>query len=135
MELIYFISGILTVGIVYGVNLLRHIKSSHTELLAKYQSHSNISSIRSSEMDEKIRDMEAYVGDIQTKLEKDSYKATTRLSKDMEKQFQIVGKLDSKVVNNINTTEKSLEKAFTEIQTMKNQIRALGEDPNFISRY
>ena len=135
MELIYFISGILTVGIVYGVNLLRHIKSSHTELLAKYQSHSNISSIRSSEMDEKIRDMEAYVGDIQTKLEKDSYKATTRLSKDMEKQFQIVGKLDSKVVNNINTTEKSLEKAFTEIQTMKNQIRVLGEDPNFISRY
>ena len=86
-------------------------------------------------MDEKIRDMEVYVGDIQTKLEKDSYKATTRLSKDMEKQFQIVGKLDSKVVNNINTTEKSLEKAFTEIQTMKNQIRALGEDPNFISRY
>lgn len=135
MELIYFISGILTVGIVYGVNLLRHIKSSHTELLTKYQSQSNISSIRSSEMDEKIRDMEVYVGDIQTKLEKDSYKATTRLSKDMEKQFQIVGKLDSKVVNNINTTEKSLEKAFTEIQTMKNQIRALGEDPNFISRY
>lgn len=135
MELIYFISGILTVGIVYGVNLLRHIKSSHTELLAKYQSQSNISSIRSSEMDEKIRDMEVYVGDFQTKLEKDSYKATTRLSKDMEKQFQIVGKLDSKVVNNINTTEKSLEKAFTEIQTMKNQIRALGEDPNFISRY
>ena len=122
MELIYFISGILTVGIVYGVNLLRHIKYSHTELLAKYQSQSNISSIRSSEIDEKIRDMEAYVGDIQTKLEKDSYKATTRLSKDMEKQFQIVGKLDSKVVNNINTTEKSLEKAFTEIQTMKNQI-------------
>ena len=28
-----------------------------------------------------------------------------------------------------------IAKAFTEIQTMKNQIRALGEDPNFISRY
>ena len=33
MELIYFISGILTVGTVYGVLLLRKVKSSHTELL------------------------------------------------------------------------------------------------------
>ena len=86
-------------------------------------------------MDEKIRDMEVYVGDIQAKLEEDSYKATTKLSKDMERQGQQIGKLDNKVVNNINITGKNLEKAFTEIQTMKNQIRALGEDPNFVSRY
>ena len=64
MELIYFISGILTVGVVYGVNLLRHIKSSHTDLLDKYQSQSNISSLRYSEMGEMVDEMKLYVNDI-----------------------------------------------------------------------
>ena len=80
MELIYFISGILTVGVVYGVRLLSKVKSSHTELLAKYQSHSNISSIRYSEMGDMIEEMKVYVGDIQGKLSKDSYKETVKLN-------------------------------------------------------
>ena len=69
MELIYFISGILTVGIVYGINLLRHVKSSHTELLAKYQSQSNISSIRYGDLGVDLKAVEDLVMDISSKME------------------------------------------------------------------
>ena len=135
MELIYFISGILTAGIVYGANLLRHIKSSHTDLLDKYQSQSNISSLRYSEMGEMIKEMKLYVNDIQDKLSKDSYTETTRLLGKIKDYSNELDDVRSKLNKDINMTEKSFNKVFSDIQSLKNQIKALGEDPNFLSRY
>mgnify|MGYP001460255483 FL=1 len=135
MELIYFISGILTVGVVYGVNLLRHIKSSHTDLLDKYQSQSNISSLRYSEMGEMVDEMKLYVNDIQTKLEKDSYKEMVTLKKKLDNNSKEVKDLKDKLNININTADRSFSQVFNEIQTVKSQVKKLGEDPNFISRY
>ena len=135
MELIYFISGILTVGVVYGVRLLSKVKSSHTELLAKYQSHSNISSIRYSEMGDMIEEMKVYVGDIQGKLSKDSYKETVKLKKILDTFNTDLARVEKKVSSDIDLTEKSFTKAFSEIQQLKNTIKALKEDPNFLNRY
>tara|TARA_Y100000114_G_C11577760_1_gene239559 strand:+ start:50 stop:457 length:408 start_codon:yes stop_codon:yes gene_type:complete len=135
MELIYFISGILTAGIVYGANLLRHIKSSHTEILDKYQSQSNISSLRYSEMGEMVKEMKLYVNDIQDKLSKDSYTETTRLLGKIKDYSNELDDVRSKLNKDINMTEKSFNKVFSDIQSLKNQIKALGEDPNFLSRY
>ena len=135
MELIYFISGILTAGVAYGVNLLRHVKSSHTELLDKYTKSSTISSIRYSEMGDMIEEMKMYVNDIQDKMEKDSYRETVKLLKEVEEYSIKIRNLESKVVDDINRTEKSFVKTTNDIQTLKNQIQKLGEDPNFISRY
>ena len=80
MELIYFISGILTVGVGYGVVLLRKVKSSHTELLKKYQSQSNISSIRESDFEVKIKDLNTLLLDIQGKMEKDQYASISEIN-------------------------------------------------------
>ena len=135
MELIYFISGILTVGVVYGVNLLRHVKSSHTDLLDKYQSQSNISSLRYSEIGEMVDEMKLYVNDIQTKLEKDSYKEMVTLKKKLDNNSKEVKDLRDKLDININTADRSFSQVFNEIQTVKSQVKKLGEDPNFISRY
>ncbi len=135
MELIYFISGILTVGVVYGVNLLRHVKSSHTNLLDKYQSQSNISSLRYSEMGEMVDEMKLYVNDIQAKLEKDSYKEIVTLKKKLDNNSKEVKDLKDKLNIDINTADRSFSKVFNEIQTVKSQVKKLGEDPNFISRY
>ena len=135
MELIYFISGILTVGVVYGVRLLSKVKSSHTELLAKYQSHSNISSIRYSEMGDMIEEMKVYVGDIQGKLSKDSYKETVKLKKVLDTFNTDLARVEKKVSSDIDLTEKSFTKVFSEIQQLKNTIKALKEDLNFLNRY
>ena len=135
MELIYFISGILTVGIVYGINLLRHVKSSHTELLAKYQSQSNISSIRYGDMDEELKGLKILIGDIQSKMEKDQYENLSEINKTISEVKDLAVSNKDKALKTELYQNGNIEKAFNEIQTMKNQIRALGEDPNFISRY
>ena len=135
MELIYFISGILTVGIVYGINLLRYVKSSHTELLAKYQSQSNISSIRYGDMDEELKGLKILIGDIQSKMEKDQYENLSEINKTISEVKGLAVSNKDKALKTELYQNGNIEKAFNEIQTIKNQIRALGEDPNFISRY
>ena len=81
MELIYFISGILTVGVVYGVVLFQKIKLSHTELLGTSQSLLNISSIRSAEFEEQLGDLKILIVDIQSSMEKDQYKSLSAVNK------------------------------------------------------
>ena len=139
MELIYFISGILTAGVVYGVSLLRHVKSSHTDLLNKYDKSTSISSLRHSEVGEMVDDMKLYVNDIQDKLSKDSYSETIKLSEQLnvftENIEDRLNVLEKKVTDDIKLTDKSFNKVFTEIQAAKNSVKALGENPNFLSKY
>ena len=139
MELIYFISGILTAGVVYGVSLLRHVKSSHTDLLNKYDKSTSISSLRHSEVGEMVDDMKLYVNDIQDKLSKDSYSETIKLSEQLnvftENIEDRLNVLEKKVSDDIKLTDKSFNKVFTEIQAAKNSVKALGENPNFLSKY
>ena len=82
-----------------------------------------------------IEEMKMYVNDIQDKMEKDSYRETVKLLKEVEEYSIKIRNLESKVVDDINRTEKSFVKTTNDIQTLKNQIQKLGEDPNFISRY
>tara|TARA_B100000497_G_C7538275_1_gene325924 strand:- start:532 stop:828 length:297 start_codon:yes stop_codon:yes gene_type:complete len=85
MELIYFISGILTVGVVYGVILLRTVKSSHAELLTRHQSQSNISSIRNADIDDAIDSLKLLMNDIQSSMEKDQYENLSEINKRIKK--------------------------------------------------
>ena len=135
MEVIYFISGVLTAGVVYGVNLLRHVKSSHTELLNKYNKSNAISSLRHSEVGEMVDEMKVYVNDIQDKLNKDSYAGNIKLTRDFKRMEKILDTEKKKLELDIKTTNDSFTKAFGEIQQLKNQLKAIGEDPNFLSRY
>ena len=135
MEVIYFISGVLTAGVVYGVNLLRHVKSSHTELLNKYDKSNAISSLRHSEVGEMVDEMKVYVNDIHDKLNQDSYDGNIKLTRDFKRMEKILDTEKKKLELDIKTTNDSFTKAFGEIQQLKNQLKAMGEDPNFLSRY
>jgi len=135
MELIYFISGILSVGILYGIRLLRSVKSSHTELLARHQSQSNISSIRNADLDDQLDSLKLLIGDIQSNMEKDQYESLSVINRR-------INELDAvayKNLENSNLTKKTNDgnfgKIFNEIQQLKNNIKTLGQDPNFLSRY
>lgn len=135
MELIYFISGILTVGVVYGVILLRSVKSSHTELLTRYQSQSNISSIRFNEYKNELEDLNILLGDIQGKMEKDQYESVSEINKEIKalgtSLNETVGRMDFAMKSN----EKNFSTVFNDVQQLKNNVKILGQDPNFVSRY
>ena len=135
MELIYFISGIITVLAIYSAVYLRSVRSKYNDLLASLQSSSNISSIRYGDMDEELKGLKILIGDIQSKMEKDQYENLSEINKTISEVKDLAVSNKDKALKTELYQNGNIEKAFNEIQTMKNQIRALGEDPNFISRY
>ncbi len=135
MELIYFISGILTVGVVYGIILLRAVKSSHTELLARYQLQSNLSSIRNADIDDAIDGLELLIKDIQTNMEKDQYESLGNINKRIKELDTVVyGNMD-KIKQSNQVFNKNVTDAFNEITQLKQNLKILGQDPNMLSRY
>ena len=135
MEIIYFISGILTVGVGYGVVLLRKVKSSHTELLKKYQSQSNISSIRESEFDIKIKDLNTLLLDIQGKMEKDQYASISEINERIKFLEGLITKNTQNINKSANTFNKDIAEVFNQTSQLKRNLKKLGEDPNMVSRY
>jgi hypothetical protein len=135
MELLYFISGILSVGVLYGIWLLRTVKSSHTDLLARYQSQSNISSIRNSDLEDELEGLKVLVLDIQSNMEKDQYESVSGINKKINEIETIVKGNVDKIGFASGANEKNFTTAFNEIQQLKNNLKALGQDPNMLSRY
>ena len=135
MELIYFISGILTVGVVYGIVLLRAVKSSHTELLARHQLQSNISSIRNVDIDDAMGDLKLLVSDIQSNMEKDQYESLSEINRRMNELDAVAYKNLENANLTRQTNDGNFGKIFNEIQQIKTSVKTLGQDPNFVSRY
>ena len=90
MEILYFIAGILSVGVIYGIILLRSVKLSHTDLLARHQSQSNISSIRYSELDEDLNIVEEMIMDISATMEKDQYESLAGINVKIEEISSLI---------------------------------------------
>ena len=135
MELLYFISGILSVVIIYGVYLLRTVKFSHTDLLARHQSQSNISSIRNLDLEKGLEDLKVLVMDIQANMEKDQYENLGNINKRIKELDTVVyGNVD-KIKQSNQVFNKNITDAFNEIQQLKRGLKALGQDPNMLSRY
>ena len=135
MEIIYFISGILTVGVGYGVVLLRKVRYSHTDLLERYQSQSNISSIRESDFDVKIKDLNTLLLDIQGKMEKDQYASISEINERIKFLEGLISKNTQNTNNVANTFNKDIAEAFSQINQLKRNLNKIGEDPNMVSRY
>ena len=135
MEIIYFISGILNVGVVYGIVLLRKVKYSHTELLKKYQSQSNISSIRESDFDVRIKDLNTLLLDIQGKMEKEQYASISEINERIKFLEGLISKNTQNTNKAANTFNKDIAEVFSQINQLKRNLNKIGEDPNMVSRY
>lgn len=135
MEILYFIAGILSVGIVYGITLLRSVKSSHTEMLARHQSQSNISSIRYGDLSDDLKTLEDMVMDIQSNMEKDQYESLSEINGKLRDGILLAEANNRKIADNAKVFNKNVTDAFTQIQQLRNNIKALGQDQQGISRY
>ena len=135
MELLYFISGILTVGVVYGIILLRAVKSSHTELLTRHQSQLNISSIRNNEFEGQLGDLKILIGDIQESMKKDQYENLSEINGKLRSGVLLAETNSRKISENEMVFNKNISDAFSEIQQVKVNLKALIQDPSLLSRY
>jgi len=135
MEILYFIAGILSAGIVYGVTLLRSVKSSHTEMLTRHQSHLNISSMRSIDVDEAIEDLRLLVNDIQSNMEKDQYESLSEINGKLRDGILLAEANNRKISDNAKVFNKNVTDAFTQIQQIRNSVKTLAQNPNMTSNY
>tara|TARA_B110000027_G_C16087759_1_gene286831 strand:+ start:459 stop:866 length:408 start_codon:yes stop_codon:yes gene_type:complete len=135
MEILYFIAGILSVGIVYGITLLRSVKSSHTEMLARHQSQSNISSIRNADLDDQLDSLKLLISDIQSNMEKDQYESLSEINGKLRDGILLAEANNRKIADNAKVFNKNVTDAFTQIQQLRNNIKALGQDQQGVSRY
>ena len=132
MELLYFISGILSVGIAYSIVLLRKNQASYADATARLQSHLNISSLRYEEMNEDLKAVEDLVMDLTSKMEKDQYSSVSEINKKIGELGEMANAMNVRISANQKIMETSISRTSTEINTLKNSFKQLGQDPNFI---
>ena len=132
MELLYFISGILTVGIVYSIVLLRKNQSSYADATARLQSHLNISSLRYEEVNEDLKAVEDLVMNLTSQMEKDQYSSVSEINKSIGEIKEMTNAMNVRISANQKIMETSISRTSTEINTLKNSFKQLGQDPNFI---
>ena len=135
MELLFFISGVLSVAWLHGVFQIRKIQRKYTEVLASLQHTSNISSLRYGETNEKLDETNLYIQDVKSSLESDTYTGINDVGKRLTEFETLFKSVTDRNNNFINTTEGEVRKLYGEIQITQAMIRALKEDPNFNNRY
>lgn len=131
MELLYFIAGILSVGVMYGVVLLRKVRSTHTELLDKTNLQSNLTSIRVEEVEKEMEDFKALIFDIKNKMDNDQYESIAEINSRIKELNKVAyGNLDK--INFANQqTDGNFSTIFTELGQLKQTVKIMGQDPNF----
>ena len=135
MELIYFILGLLTAAVLYGVYLLHRVYKSHTEVLAHNQTVINHSSIEYAQTREELRELESYIQLVKENMEKDSYQSIV----DLKKEVDLTSRLAMDVSNNLTqftrVVNDDLGKQYTRLNDLGNKVQGLSQDPNFLQRY
>ena len=132
MELLYFISGILSAGITYAILLLRKNQTHYTDALASLQSYKNISSIRLSEVNEDLDRLTEFITEVKLKMEKDQYGSVSEINKKMGEVTKMTQAMNVRISENQKILETNISRTSVEINTMRNNLKQLSQDPNFI---
>jgi len=135
MELIYFISGILTVGTVYGVLLLRNVKFSHTDLVERLQSQSNISSIQYGKVIEEYEEIKTMAVGIQNTMKKDHYITSAELNKKIDTVHQTSRANSTQQKESNKVFNQNINDLHTKISQLNFLIQSNKEDPDVLDRY
>jgi hypothetical protein len=104
-------------------------------LLTRHQLQSNISSIRNADIDDAIDGLELLVKDIQSNMEKDQYESLSEINRRINELDAVAYKNLENASLTRQTNDGNFGKIFNEIQQVKTNIKTLGQDPNFLSRY
>lgn len=132
MELLYFISGILSAGITYAILLLRKNQTHYTDALASLQSFKNISSIRLSEVNEDLDRLTEFITEVKINMEKDQYGSVSEINKKMGEVTKMTQAMNVRISENQKILETNISRTSVEINTMRNNLKQLSQDPNFI---
>ena len=130
MEILIYISGILTtVCIVSVVGFIRAYKK-YMLLLKSNQHISNISSIRNAEVNERLEEMMSIVRIIQN-----DYVPNGELSDKIKAIEGSLGEMQKISARNRSFSEQSKQQLLNDIGQLTNKLNRLGQDPGLQSSY
>jgi hypothetical protein len=135
MEILIYISGLLTTLIAALIVVANKFNIKYTKLLASNQSISNITSIRYEEMREQIDDLRILISDIQNTMEKDQYENLSGINKELKHMGGIAMANNKRIGDNAAVFNKNVTDLIQQITLIKSNLKALGQDPNSLSRY
>ena len=130
MEILIYISGVLTtVCIVSVIGFIRAYKK-YTLLLESNQHISNISSIRNAEVKERLEEMMSIVRIIQN-----DYVPNGELSDKIKSIEGSLGEMQKISARNRSFSEQSKQQLLNDIGQLTNKLNRLGQDPGLQSSY
>ena len=142
MELIYFISGVLTVGTVYGVLLLRKVKSSYDEVLEESSRLYSLTQMTQDEISGKfdsVREQLIEVLDNNEKLGKqmsdDAYAGNTELNERITELAGLFNEQGNRNKSLFDMADKQLRQNQREIQQANSTLKKIVDDPTTLARY
>ena len=130
MEILVYISGVFTAALIVSIVSFLRTNKKYTSLLESNQHITNISSIRNAEVNERLDEMMEIVRVIQS-----DYVPNGELSGKIDGIDRELRELSKIMARNRTFAEQDKVQWLNEISQLKQNIKQLGEDPNFLSRY
>jgi len=142
MEIVYFIIGVLSSILGYGIVLLHKTKSSHTSLLEELNTYRDITfenqdylTKRDDIRGEEMENMVIHYKSIQEKMEDDAYEGNTELNRRISELSRVFNDEGNKTQKLFDIADKQLRGFTNDISILKNQLKAFKDDPNLKARY
>ena len=130
MEILVYISGVFTTALIVSIVSFLRTNKKYASLLESNQHITNISSIRNAEVNERLDEMMDIVRVIQS-----DYVPNGDLNQKIEGMESDLSGIYKIAERNRAFSEQSKQQLLNDIGQLKQNIKQLGEDPNFLSRY
>ena len=131
MELLYFIVGMIFVTMVYTLWKSIKLDKENVKLGVELVDITSYMNKHNKQITSEVKEVEDKVFDILLKLEKDEYRDLSGINKEIGEVSIMVNKMNERFGSANKTTEQALTRVFSDMQQLKGNIKALGEDIQF----
>lgn len=130
MELLYFISGILSVGIVYAVLLLRKNQTHYNDAMDLIELKGNLFKSGLSRVEIELSKLTEFINEVKSTMEKDQYSSVSGINKKMVLLNEMTQAMNVRISENQKILETNISRTSVEINTIRNNIKQYLQDSN-----
>lgn len=134
MEILYFIIGLLTAIVAYSGWQTQKLKNLNIELNLDLEEIEYEFNKFTRGVSDDIDDLYYKVNSVSDRLNEDSYHNISEVNKQLSELNKMSNAMNVRFGEANKIAEKQLSAAFSEIQQLKNNIKALNQDPNILNR-
>ncbi|MDA9309622.1 hypothetical protein N9Q43_00190 [bacterium] len=135
MEILIYISGLLTTLIAALIVVSTKLNRKYSELLESNQSISDTSFIRMTYTQEQLDILQETMKDIQDTMKKDQYESLSGINKELDTTGKLALSNNRKIGENAKVFNKNITDILTEIQQINKRIKVVSQDQTGTSNY